>query len=188
MLQSYHSLCGSMLILGSPWQDRQRTADSVSPQTPATVMDTPQPELMGNSSKLPDDQDGDKMKQGCHVEPPAPPRPVPAKACASSARGASPQLSMPPPSSISQGAIDRRIRRAMEPNARGDYKVAEEVRKMWNEGKRDTVFRLFAQCGNDTETFIKKHAVKKEQEREVEIGVFFSFQTEEQMADKPETL
>ena len=84
--------------------------------------------------------------------------------------------------------MDRRIRRVMEPNARGDYKVAEEVRKMWNERKRDTVFRLFAQCGNDTETFIKKHAVKKEQEREVEIGVFFSFQTEEQMADKPETL
>ena len=167
-----------MLILGSPWQDRQRTADSASPQTPATVLDTPRPEPMGNSSQLPDVKDGDEMKQdslNSSVEPPAPPRPVPAKACASSARGASPDELMPPPSSISQGAIDRRIRRAMEPTARGDYKVAEEVRKMWNEGKRDAVFQLFAKCGNDTETFIKKHAVKKEQEREVEVGVFSSF-------------
>lgn len=175
------------LILGSPWQDRQRTADSQTPPSPATLLDTPRQEPMGNPSQLPDDIEEKKQDpRNSSVQPPARPSTVPAKASAAAHRGL--DQSMPPPGGISQGAIDRRIRRALEPNARGDYKVSEEVRKMWNDGKRDAVFRLFAQCGNDTETFIKKHAVKKEQEREFEVGVFFKFQTEDQMADLTETL
>eukprot|EP00435_Cladocopium_sp_Y103_P032189 s729_g8.t1 len=57
---------------------------------------------------------------------------------------------MPPPAFpplLSQGAIDRRIRRTMEPNAKGEYKVSQEVRKLWEEGSRDKVFKLFAEFG-----------------------------------------
>ena len=96
--------------------------------------------------------------------------------------------SMPPPSDLSHGAKDRRIRRALEPNARGEYKVSEEIRKLWEDGKKDTVFRLFAECGNNTDVFVKTYSVKKDHEREMEVGVYFSFKTEEDLEDKPESL
>ena len=92
----------------------------------------------------------------------------------------------PPP--LSQGAIDRRIRRAMEPNAKGEFKVSSEVRKLWEEGSREKVFRLFADCGNDTDTFVKRHSVKKEHEKETELGVYFTFLTESQFGDRSEKL
>ena len=98
---------------------------------------------------------------------------------------------MPPPAYppvLSQGAIDRRIRRAMEPNAKGEYKVSSEVRKLWEEGSRETVFRLFAECGNDTDTFVKRHSVKKEHEKETELGVYFTFLCESQFGDRTENL
>ena len=82
---------------------------------------------------------------------------------------------MPPPPDLSHGAKDRRIRRALEPNARGEYKVSEEIRKLWEEGKKDTVFRLFAECGNNTDVFVKTYSVKKDHEREMEVGVYFTF-------------
>ena len=98
---------------------------------------------------------------------------------------------MPPPAGphpLSQGAIDRRIRRAMEPNAKGEFKVSSEVRKLWEEGSREKVFRLFADCGNDTDTFVKRHSVKKEHEKETELGVYFTFLTESQFGDRSEKL
>ena len=95
---------------------------------------------------------------------------------------------MPPPPDLSHGAKDRRIRRALEPNARGEYKVSEEIRKLWEEGKKDTVFRLFAECGNNTDVFVKTYSVKKDHEREMEVGVYFTFKTEEELEDRPESL
>lgn len=41
------------------------------------------------------------------------------------------EITMPPPTHLSQGAIDRRVWRVMEPNSKGQYKVSEEIRKLW---------------------------------------------------------
>lgn len=98
---------------------------------------------------------------------------------------------MPPPAGpppLSQGAIDRRIRRAMEPNSKGEFKVSSEVRKLWEEGSRERVFQLFAECGNNTDTFVKRHSVKKEHEKETELGVYFKFLAESDFGDRPENL
>ena len=76
----------------------------------------------------------------------------------------------------------------MEPNAKGEFKVSSEVRKLWEEGSREKVFRLFADCGNDTDTFVKRHSVKKEHEKETELGVYFTFLTESQFGDRSEKL
>lgn len=88
----------------------------------------------------------------------------------------------------SQAALDRRVRRLMQPNSKGEYKVAEDVRKMWADGRKDQVFKLFAKCDNDPQTFVKRHSIKNEKEREREVGVFFKFLTEEEFKDKTETL
>lgn len=92
---------------------------------------------------------------------------------------------VPPPS---DAALDRRIRRLMEPNVKGEYKIAEDVRNMWKNGQKEHVFKLFAQCGNNPEKFIKQHSVKKSHEREMEVGVYFTFQVESQFADRSEKL
>lgn len=89
---------------------------------------------------------------------------------------------------LSEGAVDRRIRRVMEPNAKGEYKVNDTVRKMWDEGKKGELFKLFAACDNDPKQFIKKHSAKIGKEKEFELGVFFTFVTEEDMKGLPETL
>ena len=95
-------------------------------------------------------------------------------------------LMHPPP--LSASAIDKRLRRAMEPNAKGAYKVSQEIRKLWHEGKRDRVFKLFAQCNNDPETFVQKFSIHKDHQKETELGVYFEFKTEDQLADLPESL
>lgn len=99
-----------------------------------------------------------------------------------------PQSGLMPPPPLSASAIDKRIRRALEPNARGTYKVSEEIRKLWNEGKRGRVFKLFAQCNNDPETFVKRFSIQKDHQKETELGVYFEFKTEDQLADLPESL
>ena len=82
-------------------------------------------------------------------------------------------LMHPPP--LSASAIDKRLWRAMEPNSRGAYKVSQEIRKLWHEGKRDRVFKLFAQCNNDPETFAPKLSFQKDHQKETELGVYFEF-------------
>ena len=56
-----------------------------------------------------------------------------------------------PPASLS--AINKRIARAMEPNAKGFYKVSEQIRNQWKAGgdQKNQVLRLFAQCNYDTD-------------------------------------
>ena len=94
----------------------------------------------------------------------------------------------PPPAQISQGALDRRVRRILEPNAKGQHKVCEEIRKMWEEGSKQKVFKLFADCNNDPSLFTKKYSIKRDHEKEFELGVFFEFKTEADLQDKPEKL
>ena len=76
----------------------------------------------------------------------------------------------------------------VEPNSKGQYKVSEEIRKMWEEGSKDKVFKLFAQCDNNPDLFIKKYSVKKDHEKEFEVSVTFDFKTEEDMKDMSENL
>ena len=56
----------------------------------------------------------------------------------------------PPTEAPSHAALDRRLRRLMKPNGRGDYKVSDRIREMWDDlATRDEVFRMFADCQND---------------------------------------
>ena len=98
---------------------------------------------------------------------------------------------MPPPlvPEVSAGALDRRLRRVLQPDSKGQHKVCQEIRQMWEEGKKQKVFKMFAECNNNDPTlFTKTYSIKKDQQREFELGVFFTFQTEEELSDKPEKL
>ena len=90
----------------------------------------------------------------------------------------------PPPTALTHAAVDKRIRRALEPNSKGQYKVSEDIRKLWEDGNREKVFKLFADCGNDTDVFVKRFSVKKDHEKEMELGVFFKFMAEDQMDEE----
>ena len=94
----------------------------------------------------------------------------------------------PPPAGVSQGALDRRVRRMLESNAKGQHKVCEQIRKMWEEGSKQKVFKLFMECNNDPSLFIKKYSIRRDHEKEFELGVFFEFKTEEELQDKSEKL
>ena len=129
-----------------------------------------------------------------HVEPekqivqqpsaPAPnPKSVPLESF--SAMPSKPDRMAPPPS---QGAVDRRLRRLLQPNAKGEYKVSEEIRKLWADGEKSQVFKMFAKCDHDPEKFIKQHSVNTTKERELEVGVFFKFLLEEEFKEKSEKL
>ena len=85
---------------------------------------------------------------------PKPPLPVP-KAyapgpAAQPARESPTLLSAAKSSQPSKSALDKRIRRALEPDAKGQYKVCQEIRDQWS-SNRDAVFKLFAECGNDAD-------------------------------------
>ena len=98
---------------------------------------------------------------------------------------------LPPPMrepEPSKSALDKRIRRALQPNAAGNFKVAQRVRDLWENGEQDKVFQLFAECDNNVEKFVKTHSVSLDKEKEFEVGVYFTFKTETEMADMPETL
>ena len=154
--------------------------------TPEVLAPSPTPEVL-DTKKDTQDQDTPPAAPSNQTTPPA----APSKPAAMPAGARLPppsQDAMPPPAEVSQGALDRRLRRVMEPNAKGQYKVSEEIRKMWNQGQKDKVFKLFAECENDPTNFTKKFSIKKDQEKEVEVGVFFTFKTEEEMADMSEKL
>ena len=88
---------------------------------------------------------------------------------------------------LSQRTLEKRIGRALAPTSKG-YRVSEEVRALWDSGNKEKVFRLFAQCGNDAESFIKKFSAKKTSEKETEVGVFFDYRTEKDLESLPEHL
>ena len=76
---------------------------------------------------------------------PPPMRPVPEEARSHAKQPAMAAHAAPP--QPTKSALDKRIRRTMEPDAKGNYKVSREIREQW-ERDRDGVFKLFAQCGN----------------------------------------
>ncbi|CAE6968118.1 unnamed protein product, partial [Symbiodinium sp. CCMP2456] len=89
----------------------------------------------------------------------------------------------PPPSS---GAITKRLLRVLEPNARGVYKVSKEVRDQFHAGgiSKSNVYKMFAECNNNPETFVAKFSAVHEKQRELQLTVDFEFLTKQQMADE----
>ena len=121
----------------SPWsQDAQPrrlfppTPDRSSPEPPASL---PPP---ANPSKV------KAAPAAVKTAPPPPPQAI-----------ASAQALQVIPSSA---AINRRLSRAMEPTARGEFKVAENIRKQFQAGgtSKDGVIRLFAKCGYNTDRLL----------------------------------
>ena len=76
---------------------------------------------------------------------------LPKQAAKYAAPAATKTAAAQPPASLS--AINKRIARAMEPNAKGFYKVSESIRNQWKAGgdSKNQVLRLFAQCNYDTD-------------------------------------
>ncbi|CAE7305623.1 unnamed protein product [Symbiodinium necroappetens] len=97
-----------------------------------------------------------------------------------SAQPAHQQHHVDPPSRLT---LLKRINRIMEPTAKGDFKVNEDIRKQWHGHGKEGVFKLFAQCGNDPEAFIKRFSVTRTSEKEMKVGVEFEFLTKQEMAD-----
>lgn len=114
---------------------------------------------------------------------PPPPKAVPALL----AKGSQGDLDMPEGTPVSQKTLEKRISRALAPTSKG-YRVSEEIRNMWESGSKNKVFRLFSQCGNDPERFIKKYSATKTTEKETEVGVFFDYRTEKDLESLPEYL
>ena len=73
----------------------------------------------------------------------------------------------------------KRINRVMEPNAKGEFKVSEEIRQQWKGAGKEGVFKLFAESGNNADAFIKRFSATRDSEREMQIGVEFEFLTKQ---------
>ncbi|CAE7332737.1 unnamed protein product, partial [Symbiodinium microadriaticum] len=86
-----------------------------------------------------------------------------------------------------KAALDRRLRRIVAPDSQGRYKVSQSIRDQWaNIGlERDNVYRLFAECKNDPETFTKRFAITREKELEAEMKVSFEFLSKQEMSEDP---
>ncbi|CAE6971834.1 unnamed protein product, partial [Symbiodinium sp. CCMP2592] len=128
------------------------------------------------------------MPTACKSQAKAAAPPPPAKAQAKMpqpkqmpAAAAAGQIRQPPPS---QAALNKRLSRAMEPNAKGVYKVSEEIRRQWNTGgdDRKNVIKLFAEANYDTETFVRRHSTTAENSKEMELAVDFEFLSKAEMA------
>ena len=60
-----------------------------------------------------------------------------------------------PPAVLTEGAIDKRIRRVMTPRANGEYLVSGDFVSMWNDritGGRDKVRALFEKAAYNPDT------------------------------------
>ncbi|CAE7344052.1 unnamed protein product, partial [Symbiodinium sp. KB8] len=91
------------------------------------------------------------------------------------------------PDQFRMAALDRRLRRIVAPDSQGRYKVSQSIRDQWaNIGlERDNVYRLFAECKNDPETFTKRFAITREKELEAEMKVSFEFLSKQEMSEDP---
>ena len=78
------------------------------------------------------------------------PTPEPPKAAAKKSMPAPPPVPAMDGEQPSKSALDKRIRRALQPDSRGNYKVRQEIVDQWATD-REGVFKLFASCGNDSE-------------------------------------
>ena len=63
-----------------------------------------------------------------------------------------------PPPELSQSAIDKRLRRVMTLNSKGQSKVPAEIRDQWvDKYSREKVLALFEKAGYDPDRASKKH-------------------------------
>ena len=69
------------------------------------------------------------------------------------------ELPVPPPE-LSWSAVDKRLRRLMNPTARGEFKIPEEVRNQWlDKSTRESVMSLFEKCAYSPDWFEKKTCI-----------------------------
>ena len=99
----------------------------------------------------------------------------------------------------------------MEPNAKGVYKISEEIRRQWHAGgdEKKNVVKLYAEANFDTdchvlacthayheplsrtltnafqETFVRRHSTTAENSKEMELAVDFEYLSKGEMADEP---
>ncbi|CAE7858715.1 unnamed protein product [Symbiodinium microadriaticum] len=164
------------------------------------VKPSPPSEVWTQDAQPPDIEDTQRCLSfgGCSTPTPTEPCPPTPDSALPAATGKPPEMEKPPPPAGSarpnpapQQAPDqpsrltlmKRINRAMEPNAKGEFKVAEKIREQWRSGGKEGVFKLFAECGNDSEAFIKRFSVTRESEKEMQVGVEFEFLTKQDMAE-----
>lgn len=77
---------------------------------------------------------------------------TPTQVCSSGALGRGQESgSQPEPS---EAAIDRRLRRLLQPTARQGHRLAENIREMWDTNKGQ-LFKMFKACGNDADRVCK---------------------------------
>ena len=130
---------------------------SPSPTSPPEVVNSSQPPTL-----YPDTQLGLYGTFHCSDEEPE------TSAVAVPKAAAVPKISLPPPpdsltrpvavpppqaTPLSDSAIDKRVRRCMQPDSKGNYKVCQELREQWAQpgSPRNKVLKLFAQCGHDSD-------------------------------------
>jgi len=130
---------------------------SPSPTSPPEVVNSSQPPTL-----YPDNQLGLYGTFHCSDEEPE------TSAVAVPKAAAVPKISLPPPpdsltrpvavpppqaTPLSDSAIDKRVRRCMQPDSKGNYKVCQELREQWAQpgSPRNKVLKLFAQCGHDSD-------------------------------------
>ncbi|CAE7310973.1 Zan [Symbiodinium sp. KB8] len=87
---------------------------------------------------------------------------------------------------LTEGAIDRRLRRLMTPNSHGQYKVSDQVRRMYaNMDEKSKVVKMFEGCDFDPEAFAKRYKFTVQQERESELEIPFEFLSKAEMSEHP---
>ena len=129
-----------------------------SPSSPPQVIESSQP-----ATVYPDNQlgmyDGSFQCSDEEPETPVVPQPeaaaLPKKSLPAPPSSLTGSVAVPPPQAplLSDSAIDKRVRRCMQPDSKGNYKVCQELREQWAQpgSPRNKVLKLFAQCGHDSD-------------------------------------
>ena len=128
----------------NPWPTRSLFQSPTPPPTPppgqATPATAPSPSPRATASKS--------------ISPPAPPPTQLAAAGKAQPPAKAPTLAKAP--APTSGAITKRIMRCLEPNSKGVFKVAKEIRDQFSAGgkSKERVIKLFASCENNPDRTI----------------------------------
>ncbi|CAE7556546.1 unnamed protein product [Symbiodinium necroappetens] len=97
-----------------------------------------------------------------------------------------PQLQQQAVSRPSDSAVDKRLRRVMAPNSEGEYRVSEEIRKLWADpgNGRAKVLKLFEDCQWNKELFTKRYSLKTSLEKEHEVSIPFDYLSKQEMEEE----
>ncbi|CAL1127598.1 unnamed protein product [Cladocopium goreaui] len=88
---------------------------------------------------------------------------------------------------LSENAINLRVRRVLQPNCKGEFKVSESIRKMYTDkrgGGKDKLLQIFQSCGFDPETFVQECEVLAEDLVSNELRIEGEFVSEETMLNE----